>query len=161
MNARQQLERLLALRERRQRKAEAALAEQRRHCQAEAEHIDRLDAERTAHCQDFDRQEREWFDATLGAPMSSQALEQARQAIDGHYQRQAELDAQRQTADREHQRQLTECDLRASEWARRVRARQALETLLERKRSSERRADEGREELELEDVASSTPRGWC
>lgn len=159
MNARQQLERLLALRERRQRKAEAALAEQRRQCRAEAEHIARLDAERATQCQDFDRREREWFDATQGAPLSAQALEQARQAIDSHYHHQAELDAQRQTADREHQRQLAECDRRASEWARRVRSRQALETLLERKRSDQRRVDEGRAELELEDIAPPSTRG--
>lgn len=158
MKPRQQLERLLALRERRQHKAEAALAEQRRQCRAEAERIARLDAERTTQCRDFDRQEREWFDTAQGAPLSAQALEQARQAIDGHYQRQAELDAQRRSVDREHQRQLAECDRRASEWAQRVRARQALETLLERKRSGERRADEGRAELELEDIASP-PRG--
>lgn len=157
MKQRQQLERLLTLRERRQRRAEAALAEQRRHCQAEADRIAELKAELTNQSEDFDRQEQAWFDAMQGGPIPAQELEQTRQAIDDHYLRQAELNEACQSADQEYNRRLAECERHASEWARRVRASKAIETLLERKHRNERRSSENRAELELEDIA----RGHC
>lgn len=153
MKQRQQLERLLTLRQRRQRQAEAALAEQRRQCQAEADRIAELKAEMTTHSEDFDRQQRSWFEAMQDAPIPAQELEQARQTLDDHYLRQAELNEACQNADREYTQQLAESERRAATWARRVRESQAIASLLERKRGAERRSHEGRAELELEDVA--------
>ncbi|MFC3282201.1 hypothetical protein [Litchfieldella rifensis] len=156
MNERQRLERLMTLRERRQRKAELALVEQQRHCQTEAERISTLDAQLSDQQHDFDRQEQALFDAMQGSSWSALKLEQVRQAIDDHYQRQAELSEARQAADHEYHHQLAERDQRASRWAHQVRARKALEMLLERRRRIDRLAEEGRAELDLED---ETPRG--
>lgn len=156
MNERQRLERLMTLRERRQRQAEFALIEQQRHCQTEAERISTLDTQLSEQRHAFDQQEQELFDAMQGASWSALKLEQVKQAIDDHYQHQAELNEARQTADREYHHQLTERDQRASEWAHQVRARKALEMLLERRRRTDRLAEEGRAELDQED---ETPRG--
>ncbi|MDN3556906.1 hypothetical protein [Halomonas maura] len=156
MSDRQRLERLMTLRERRERLTQAALMEQHHRCQAEARRIDRLDGDLARERSDFDRLEREWFDAMQGTTLSAQELEQARQAIDDHYRRQAELTEARRAADLEHRRQLAERERCASEWVRRTRARQALGSLLERHRRADHIAAEGRHELDIEDDA---PRG--
>lgn len=156
MNDRQRLERLMVLRERRERLAEAALMERQRRCQDEARRLEGLDASLERERDDFDRLEREWFEAMRDTALSAQELEQARQSIDDHYRHRAEVEEVRREVDRERNRLLAERERCAGEWTRLSHARRALGELLERRRRTDRIAEEGRAELDLED---SPPRG--
>ncbi|MGR4069523.1 hypothetical protein [Billgrantia sp. C5P2] len=156
MTERFRLEQLMALRERRERLAEAALAAQQRRCRDEAHRIDELDLTLAREQSDFDRLEQAWFEAAEGATLSPAELEQARQAIDDHQRRQTELADARSAAEREQCRLLEECARQAEVWKQRSHAREALGKLVERRRSADRIVQEGRLEADLEDTL---PRG--
>ncbi|MFM9272150.1 hypothetical protein ACJ7V3_18125 [Halomonas elongata] len=156
MNERRQLEKLRALRESRLRRAEYALAEQKRRCRDDTERLAALDAELVEQRHAFDYREQAWFDSSGERALSGTALEEVRQGINEHYRRQAALEETRLEAEREQRRQLTERERRAAEWARRVRRERALEKLVARRRDAERHRDEAHAELEIEDAG---PRG--
>ncbi|WP_104202789.1 hypothetical protein [Billgrantia saliphila] len=156
MTDRFRLEQLMALRERRERLAEAALMAQQRRCRDEARRIDELDLTLAREQDDFDRLEQAWFEAAEGSPLSPAELEQARQAIDDHQRRQAELTDARSVAERERCRLLEECARQAEVWKQRSHAREALGKLFERRRGTDRIVQEGRLEADLEDTL---PRG--
>lgn len=152
MNDRHRLERLMALRQRRERRAEAALLTQRQRCQEQHRHLAGLDDRMARQRSDFDRLEREWFEAMQGAALSAQELEQARQALEDHYRQQADLAEARRDAEHERQRRLAERERCAGEWARLSRARQALGGLLERRQRADRLIAEGRADMERDDL---------
>ncbi|MBW6390800.1 hypothetical protein [Billgrantia antri] len=156
MTDRFRLEQLMALRERRERLAEAALVAQQRRCRDEAHRIDELDLTLAREQSDFDRLEQAWFEAAEGTTLSPAELEQARQAIEDHQCRQAELADACALAKRERCRLLEECARQAEVWRQRSHAREALGRLVERRRGDVRIVQEGRLEADLEDTF---PRG--
>ncbi|MFQ3786211.1 hypothetical protein [Halomonas sp. A29] len=156
MTDRFRLEQLMALRERRERQAAAALMAQQRRCRDEARRIDELGLALAREQSDFDRLEQAWFEAAEGSTLSPAELEQARQAIDDHQRRQIELAEARAAAERERSRLLEECSRQAEVWKQRSHAREALEKLSERRELSDRIVQEGRLEADLEDTL---PRG--
>ncbi|MGO2240881.1 MULTISPECIES: hypothetical protein [unclassified Halomonas] len=156
MNERQQLEKLRALRESRLRRAEYALAEQRRRCQTDAENLETLDTTLAEQRRAFDRQEEAWFNSSGESVLSKTAFEDMRQGINVHYRRQAVLEETRLEAEQEQSRQLTERDRLAAEWVRRMRSERALGKLVARRHDAERFRDEAHAELEAEDAG---PRG--
>ena len=151
MNDRQRLERLMTLRERRERQAASALLEQRRRYRHEAGRLDELDQTLERERSEFDRLEQGWFEAAEGGTLSPAELGQARQALDEHYHRQAELARVRSAVERERSRLLDECERQAEIWKRRAHAREALEKLLARRQEADRIKEEGRLEADLED----------
>ncbi|MCE8020374.1 hypothetical protein HOP51_09690 [Halomonas sp. MCCC 1A11036] len=151
MSDRCRLEHLKALRERRERQAAFVLQEQRRRYRQEADRLDALDLSLERERGEFDRLEQGWFEAAEGETLSPAELEQARQALDDHYHRQAELVRVRAAVERERSRLLDECERHAETWKRRAHAREALEKLLARRQQTGRIKAESRLEADLED----------
>lgn len=151
MNDRYRLERLMRLRERRERQAAGALMAHRQRYRHEAGRLDELDSMLDRESSEFDRLEQRWFEAAEGETLSPAELEQARQTLEDHYRRQAELARMRSAVEHERSRLGEECERQAEIWKRCSHAKEALGKLLERRHKADRIELESRLEEDLED----------
>ncbi|QEM82578.1 hypothetical protein [Halomonas binhaiensis] len=154
MKEHQRLEKLMALRQQRLRRAENALAEQQQRCRRDAEQLAAMTEQLASQRQDFDRHEQAWFEATANDQLSAPQIDDVRQAMDDHYRAQAALHAQHNQLNQQYQLHLSERDKRSIEWARCVRSQRALEMLQDRHRDTQQRRLELHAELETEDATS-------
>lgn len=147
-----QLERLVRLRRQRTRLAEEALAAGQRQCSDLAARCQDLEASLIKHQRAAVQREQALFDASEHLPLTAEALDDWQQTLADDAKHRERLIHQRRTQARNLQHAEHERDAQSAEWARRLRAQNALERLQAEQRRGLAVDAERLTELEMEET---------